>query len=107
MSNKLSNDDYMDSLEALRKFRNDLPSMDLRKNIIIITNNNEIKSYDDVEVIVAERFPNYQIDIYWEGVLENFKDLGLRGTYNPQYTSISYNDKELIIVDQGNKIIIK
>lgn len=107
MSNKLSNDAYMNSLDALRKFKNDNTNSDLRKKIIISTNNNEIKFYENVEVIVAERFPNYQIDIYWEEVVDDFKDLDLRGTYDPQYTSISYVNNELEINDQGNKIIIK
>lgn len=107
MSKKLSYDAYIDSLDALIRFRNNNAGTDLRKNIIISTNNNEIKSFENVEVIVAERYPNYQIDIYWEEVMDDFKDLDLRGTYDPQFASMAYDEIELVLIDQGNKIIIK
>ena len=107
MSKKLQKNIFDDSLDALRRFRNDNSSKDLHKYIIIMTNDSQIKSYENVEVIVADRHPHYKIDIYWEEVIDDFRDLGLKGTYDPEYAFMSYDGTELIINSDGNKIIIK
>lgn len=107
LSKDLSYNDYMESLKALNEFRNDNPDGDIKRNIIIHYKDNKIELYENVTLEVAERLQRLQLDIYWEDAMPDFKKLGLKGIYDPKKTVLSYDGNDLVISDQGNKIIIK
>lgn len=108
MGNKLSFGEGLESMSAVLDYLRDNGTLTLPKNVSVIKNGKLIVN-DKIDVL-ALKFNSYmRVDILWEDSgYEDYKDLGLYGSYSSSYCRMTYIDGILTIKSDDNvEIVIK
>ena len=110
MGNKLSVGEERESMRAVLDYLQDNGTLTLPKNVSVIKNGKLIVN-DKIDVL-ALKFNSYMsVDIFWENSgYEDYKDLGLYGSYGSSYYRMTYIDGILTIKsvsDDNIEIVIK
>lgn len=97
MGNKLSVGEGLESMRAVLDYLQDNGTLTLPKNVSVIKNGKLIVN-DKIDVL-ALKFNSYMsVDIFWENSgYEDYKDLGLYGSYGSSYYRMTYIDGILTI----------
>lgn len=110
MGNKLSVGEGLESMSAVLDYLKDNGTLTLPKNVSVIKNGKLIVN-DKIDVL-ALKFNSYMsVDIFWENSgYEDYKDLGLYGSYGSSYYRMTYIDGILTIKsdsDDNVEIVIR
>jgi len=99
-----------DSVKALVAVNNFMRSKDLSFGVSYRLNVHVENIIDeDINVQISRKNNNfYNVNIFWEDIIINYKNLGLHGYYSTMYCKFYFENESLIIVDSnGKKIILK
>lgn len=95
MSNKLSAEESLNSLDAINHFRIENPGS--KKKKVVVIKNRKIIFNDEIEVIAGDYNTHFQVDIIWEDANFDYKGNGLYGYYSSTYNIITYESSVLNI----------
>jgi len=104
MGKKLSFEESLDSLNAIKEFKSDNPGT-VKKRVIALKNGKNIFN-DEISVIAGDYNIYYKIDIIWEDVEFDYRDNGLYGYYSSTYSVVTYDNSVLNIYDDDIEISI-
>lgn len=104
MGKKLSHDEQLDTISALREYKEDYSRKE--EMLVIAKKGNSIVFNDRVNVIIGDYNIYHRVDIMWDDVNEDYHDLGLFGYYSTTYCKMEYSNRVLTIYD-GNGMEIQ
>ena len=104
MGKKLSFEERLDSLNAIKEFKIDNPGT--VKKRVIVRKNGKIIFNDEISVIAGNYNIYYKIDIIWEDVEFDYRENGLYGYYSSTYSVVTYDNSVLNIYDGDIEISI-
>lgn len=112
MGQKLSRDEYMSSMEALKKFYFSCDRINGPHNLLISVINSKTKDIElelNVKITIVYDNMGQKINILWEDSgIKNFRDLGLFGVYWALYNTMEFDDDENVLSiysSDSNKIV--
>ena len=104
MSEKLSTEESLKSLSAIKEYRIDNPGTN-EKRVVVLKNGETI--FDDVLSVIAGDFNIYfRVDIIWEDAKFDYRGNGLYGYYSSTYNVVTYANTVLNIYSDNIVISI-
>ncbi len=95
MSKKLSVDESLKSLSAIKDYRIDNPGNG-KKRVVVVKSGKTI--FNDVISVIAGDYNIYfKVDIIWEDADFDYKENGLYGYYSSTYNVVTYDNSVLNI----------
>lgn len=76
------------------------------KMLVIAKRGNEVLFIDRVDVVVGNYNIYFRVDIMWEDIEPDFRNIGLRGYYSTSYYQMNFSNKVLTIYDNNIEITI-
>lgn len=104
MSEKLSTEESLKSLNAIREYRIDNPGTK-EKRVVVVKNEETI--FNDVLSVIAGDYNIYfKVDIIWEDAKFDYRGNGLYGYYSSTYNIVTYTNNVLNIYSDNIVISI-
>ena len=104
MSEKLSFDESLESMDAINQYRMDNPGTNIKR--VIVKKGMKIIFNDEIKVIAGDYNTYFKLDILWEDVGFDFRNNGLYGSYSSTYYIIEYDCMVLTIYSDDIEIEI-
>lgn len=95
MSKKLTSGKNLKGASAVAAYRRD--NSGSKKKRVIVKNNGNIIFNDEILVTAGDYGNYFSVDIMWENVKPDYKEIGLYGSYSSNYKEITYDDYTLSI----------
>ena len=103
MGNKISVSERSNSVSALMDYKRNFSTS--QKMRVVVKRNHEIIFNNRVIVVIGVYNIYQRVDIMWEDVEPDYRDIGLHGYYSTDFCRMDYEDGVLTIFD-GNEIKI-
>lgn len=104
MSEKLSVEESLKSLDAINNYRIDNPG-NQKKRVVVVKRGKTI--FNDVVSVIAGDYNIYfKVDIIWEDAGFNYRENGLYGNYSSTYNVVTYDNNVLNIYSDDITISI-
>lgn len=104
----LSHDEQLKSIRAVKKAISPLESFMGTADITVVKSGTEFLTFSNMGFQTGYHigFGQYEISIYWEEKIDNYKGLGLYGRYNTNFNLMECKKGKLIIHSDDHDIII-